>query len=111
MKKLIALFMLIIGAAFAQAATEAKVGESYQLIATAASGTKPFKFTWFKNNQPIVNQTTDTLLLNNVQLSDAGNYSVAIENSAGRADAPALIFNVTQIIVVPGGVTITITKK
>lgn len=50
-------------------------------ISVAASGTAPLRYQWYKGAAPIANKTNDTLVLSNLQLSDAADYSVTITNS------------------------------
>jgi formylglycine-generating enzyme required for sulfatase activity len=42
-------------------------------------------FTWFHNDQAVAGQTEATLVITNVQLTDAGNYRVRVRNTAGEA--------------------------
>lgn len=58
------------------------VGDSVTLN-TAAIGTSPRQFQWFKDNQPLAHATGDTLTLSNLQESDSGNYFVVVSNSFG----------------------------
>jgi hypothetical protein len=48
-----------------------------------ASGTAPFAYQWQFNGVSISAATASTLTVNNVQPTDAGNYTVAVTNSAG----------------------------
>jgi outer membrane protein assembly factor BamB len=52
-------------------------------------GTQPFAYQWKKNGVNIQGATNATLTFNSVLVSDAGNYSVVVTNSAG-ADTSAL---------------------
>jgi hypothetical protein len=58
-------------------------------FSVAASGTLPLSYRWRKGGSTvtnmIVNDTTAVLRLNNVQLSDAASYSVAVTNLFGSA--------------------------
>ena len=47
-----------------------------------ADGTAPLSYQWSRNTTNIAGATNATLTLNNVQLSEAGNYSVRITNPA-----------------------------
>jgi hypothetical protein len=62
------------------------------------SGTAPFSYQWFKDGAPLADgnrvtgATTATLLLNRVQLADAGAYTVVVSNALGTAtSAPATL--------------------
>lgn len=47
----------------------------------SASGTTPLSYRWMKNDTTIAGATGPTLVLNNVQSSDAGGYAVEISNA------------------------------
>jgi pectate lyase/pectin methylesterase-like acyl-CoA thioesterase len=66
-----------------------------------ASGTPPLTYQWRKNGVPVAEAeaTTNTLALSNVQLSDAGIYSVVVSNSAGTSESLPAALSVTS----PGG--------
>lgn len=48
-----------------------------------ATGTQPLAYQWFKGTDPLSGQTGSSLALTNLTLSDAGEYSVTVTNSAG----------------------------
>jgi hypothetical protein len=50
---------------------------------TQVGGTPPFTYQWLKNSAPVENATNDTMTVFNTQISDIGNYSVIVSNSAG----------------------------
>ena len=52
-------------------------------FSTIATGTAPLSYQWQLGGAAISGATASSLTLNNVQLSDAGNYAVAITNVAG----------------------------
>lgn len=54
-------------------------------FSVVASGTAPFGYQWRFNGSPISGATQSAFALNNVQPSDAGNYSVIVSNFAGTA--------------------------
>lgn len=65
-----------------------------QLISfnTAAVGTAPFTYQWFKELSPLVDQTNATLTLLTAQTNDAGNYRVVVSNPSGSAtSSPAML--------------------
>ncbi|HEX7312672.1 MAG TPA: immunoglobulin domain-containing protein [Pyrinomonadaceae bacterium] len=81
------------------ASQTANVGEGVT-FSVAASGTAPFNFQWQKNGSDIAGANGPGLTLANVQLSDAGDYSVEVSNDAGVATSdPA-----TLTVVVPPSV-------
>ena len=60
----------------------AVVGTTAQ-FSVAAIGTKPFLYQWSFNKDNITNATNATLILNNVQLTNAGTYAVMVSNIIG----------------------------
>jgi len=54
-------------------------------FSVSVSGTEPFSYAWRFHGTNLPNATNATLLIANVQLSDAGPYSVYVFNSAGSA--------------------------
>jgi hypothetical protein len=58
-----------------------------------ATGTAPLSYQWFYNtNTTLANATNTTLVLNNVQSTNAGTYSVRVTNPGGSAfSAPATL--------------------
>ncbi|MBU6175669.1 MAG: immunoglobulin domain-containing protein, partial [Planctomycetes bacterium] len=66
-------------------------GRSYNLTVTTPGDTG-ISFQWSKNGEDIDGATSATLMLANVQLSDAGQYTVAVTNSVGSTSSnPATI--------------------
>jgi subtilisin-like proprotein convertase family protein len=59
-----------------------------------ASGAAPFSYQWQLNGGPIVNATSTSLSLNNVQTGDSGNYSVVVTNSVGAATSAVAVLSV-----------------
>lgn len=113
MKKLFfliaSLFVLPISAV-AQATSEsftAYVGQRVQMKVTA-EGTAPFTYAWYKGTTQITSATTDTLLFNSIQLSDAGSYKVTLTNFAGSGESQTVALVVIQAVA-PSNVRITIT--
>jgi pectate lyase len=59
------------------------VGQTATFSVTA-TGTDPLRYQWYNNtNTVLVGQTNTTLVLNNVQLTNAGKYSVTVTNLFG----------------------------
>ena len=50
-----------------------------------ASGAAPLSYQWRKNGVPISGRTTSSIIITNLQLSDAGAYDVVVTNAAGSA--------------------------
>ncbi|MBI4325977.1 MAG: VCBS repeat-containing protein [Chloroflexi bacterium] len=73
--------------------------QSLSLGATAtftvfATGTTPLSYQWQFNNVALDGATTSRLVLTNLQLTDAGEYTVAITNADGTATSQAAILDV-----------------
>lgn len=60
------------------------------MFTVEVGGSVPFHYQWFYNtNTVLANESNATLTLNNVQLSDAGQYSVLITNDYGNTISDA----------------------
>ncbi|HTL56951.1 MAG TPA: LamG-like jellyroll fold domain-containing protein [Candidatus Limnocylindrales bacterium] len=53
------------------------------VFTVGASGTQPLSYQWSLNGAPLPNSSNASLVITNVQLSDAGVYSVVVSNSLG----------------------------
>ena len=53
------------------------------VFSVGALGNPPISYTWRLNNNPITNATNATLAIPNVQLTNAGNYSVIVADITG----------------------------
>jgi pectate lyase len=81
------------------ASQTANVGDGVSFT-VVAGGAAPFNYQWQKNGSAITGANGASLTLANVQLSDAGDYSVEVNNDAGLATSePA-----TLTVVVPPSV-------
>lgn len=60
----------------------------------AASGTPAPTFQWKKGTSNITGATSSTLTLSNIQLADAGSYTVVATNSANSATSAAAVLTV-----------------
>ncbi len=86
-----------------------------------ADGTGPLRYQWYFNtNTPLPNATNATLALTNVQLDDAGAYSVLVTNIAGATNSGFAILTVnaapkitagpqSQTVVVSNNATFSVT--
>ncbi|XP_049272553.1 hemicentin-1-like [Rhipicephalus sanguineus] len=88
------------------------VGESVSFICSAASGSKPLKFVWIKDDATVHRGTalriTDsadysTLTIESLKTSDAGNYTCVVSNSGGTVSHS----DVLHVKVEPADVTVT----
>ena len=66
-----------------------------------ASGSTPFSYQWQFNTASISGATASSYTRANVQLTNAGNYSVAVSNLAGSTTSS----NATLTVVAPPGIT------
>jgi hypothetical protein len=73
-------------------------------FAVVASGTPPLSYQWRKDGQDLAGATAASLVLNNVQTSHAGTYTVRVSNSAG-----AVTSNPATLTVNPASTPPTIT--
>jgi hypothetical protein len=55
----------------------------------SAYGTPPLSYQWLFNNNPVVTATNSSLSLTNVQLANAGTYTVVVSNAYGLASTNA----------------------
>ena len=62
---------------------------SNAVLFVTASGSKPLTYQWSFNGQNLTGATNSSLVLNNVQPANGGNYTVTVSNSAGTVTSPA----------------------
>lgn len=107
MKRLLVLFLLALTVSLSAqtAATPVPAGRKV-IFSSSAQGTLPFTYVWYKNGQPIANETASSLTIESVTGTDAGTYKVRISNSAGFSDSNEITITVPQA---PTGATISLT--
>lgn len=67
-------------------------GSSLVLSVTASAGTAPIRYQWRRNGEPLAGKTAATLVLSNLQLTQAGSYDVVVSSSLGTETShPAAI--------------------
>ena len=66
---------------------------TFSVVATTASGTLSYQ--WYQDNSIIPSGTTSTFGIANVQVANAGNYSVTVTNSAGSVTSANATLTVT----------------
>ena len=77
-------------------------GKSVTLTVNAV-GTAPLSYQWLYGSSPVIGGTNASLALTNLQLPDAGSYSVVITNSIGSVTSAPAILTVN-----PSGVSIAL---
>jgi pectate lyase len=67
-----------------------------------ASGSDPLSYQWYYNTNTVLTNATDSILtITNVQLANAGSYSVVINNSAGSTNSANAFLTVNNSPVAP----------
>ncbi len=66
------------------------------LFSVEASGTAPLSYQWSLNGTAVPNATSSILTLNNVQMTNAGGYSVVVTNVAGLVTSTVATLTVTN---------------
>ncbi len=64
---------------------------------TAFNGSAPIAYQWYKNSTNIPGATSSILILNNLQLTDSGSYSLQASNSLGVASTSTNSFTVNSV--------------
>jgi len=77
-----------------QPTNQAALQGSSASFGVIASGSLPLTYQWRKGATPIVSGTNASLTVTNVQVSDAGYYSVVVSNSTGTATSQPAILTV-----------------
>ena len=67
------------------------------IFSVAATGTAPLSYLWFFGANPLSQQTNATLVLSNVQPSQAGTYSVLVSNANGATNSMAALLAVNPL--------------
>lgn len=67
-----------------------------QTLSAVVSGSPTINLQWFKNNQPLVGEITDTLSLPGVMWTDAGSYRVEATNSVGKAVSKTAVIKINS---------------
>ena len=80
------------------------VGGSVTFTAVASSGPAP-TYKWYHGSQLIAGQTTETLTLSNLQISDAGSYTMTVSTATGSATSAPANLTVSAKAVAPSIVT------
>ena len=75
----------------------------------SAESALPITFHWRKNDVPIPNANTDTLVIRSVQRSDQGNYSCHVANDVGSVGSFAtdvLVYELPEFVLEPSSISL-----
>ena len=89
----------------AQPASKAANEGGSATFEVAAAGSTPLTFQWRFGGQTIPNATAPTLTLSSLKLTDTGDYSVVISNSAGAVTSAVARLVVLPVLTPPAIVT------
>jgi DNA/RNA endonuclease G (NUC1) len=84
------------GISSAPASQVVNAGSSLTL-SVVATGSAPFSYQWSKDGSDIVGATSPSLILSDVQLADAGSYTVTVSNTNGSLTSSPAVLTVTEI--------------
>ena len=70
---------------------------SNALFSVVASGAGPLFYQWFFDGAVLTNETASSLLITNVQTTNAGNFQVVVSNSFNSVTSRVAVLTVTQI--------------
>ena len=70
-------------------------------FSVSASGSPTPTYQWQKNGAAIAGATKASLIITPVQVSDAGNYTVVVTNTAGSVTSATAMLTVNSVTVVP----------
>ena len=79
-----------------QPASQAVLAGTRVTFTAAASGSAPFRYQWAQDGAGIARATNDTLVIESVKPTDAGNYAVIVLNGAGSELSQSAWFTVKQ---------------
>jgi hypothetical protein len=94
-----------------QPVNAAVVAGQTAMFSVTAGGPGPRSYQWRRNGQPLNNATNALLVLNGVQTSQAGRYSVVVMNGGGSAvssDASLTVFIPASVLRQPTNVTVRV---
>jgi len=77
-----------------QPASQTFIAGQSAVFSVTASGTAPLSYQWRFNTAPIAGATDSSYTRNNVQVADAGSYSVVITNTAGSTNSADAVLTV-----------------
>lgn len=66
-------------------------------LSVTATGSRPFRYLWHKDGEPIRSATESTYAIGNVTAADAGSYTVQVSNAAGEVFSGAATATVLPV--------------
>ena len=72
-------------------------GEQLQLNCSSQGG-PVLEYTWLLSGNTIPNANTDTLIINNVNITHGGDYTCNVTNDAGSNDTTVTVYSKSFII-------------
>jgi Concanavalin A-like lectin/glucanases superfamily/N-acetylmuramoyl-L-alanine amidase len=72
-------------------------------FSVVASGNEPLSYQWRFNQSPLVGATASSYTTNNVQLANAGGYSVVVSNVGGLSASTTAFLSVLSQLINPAG--------
>jgi glucose/arabinose dehydrogenase len=93
-----------------QPQSQTVVAGQQAVFSVSASGITPLNYQWKKNGTSISGATASTYTINNVQISNAGQYSCVVTNSAGTATSNNATLTVTGYNAPPDAAIVTPTS-
>lgn len=78
-----------------QPVTQTNVVSSSAVFSVSARGSASLNYQWFFNNTAISGAVSSFLVVSNLQLSNAGNYSVIVSNAYGQATSATAALTLT----------------
>ena len=97
---LLALLVIFTVLSSVSAQADQVVAGSTVMLSVTADGTSPFAYQWLKNGGNLSGSTGPTLTLTNIQSSNAGDYSVAVSNTAGSTTSPISTITIAVLPVI-----------
>jgi hypothetical protein len=88
-----------------QPASASSVTVGTDIATTVSVSGNPTGFQWFRDNNPVGGQTSATLTLTNVQLTDAGNYRVVVSGACNSLTSTAFSLAVNPLPTAPFAIT------
>jgi|GEM_PF-2414939 len=85
----------------AQPAPQTVIAGQSVSFSVSATGSGPLSYQWKKNGTSIFGATSSTLTLSSASVSDAGNYSVVVGNTAGSVTSVSVALTVNSAPIAP----------